>query len=284
MPHREMLRRPLRTFLAEKRARIKPGEVGLPAFGSRRVPGLRREEVAELAGVSTRWYELFETGRTRKRFSFEFVGRVADALRLDRDERATLFRLALPEVAEELRASSLPSRSNAALESFRWLRSLSKRLWAATSETEALTMVREHAMTQFKPDSMQSLTRSERGRWDRAVIGASKLAKQYDERVLERWSGASVDDLCCYKFMTQPGDVITRSERDARLPDLAAKERPVLDAVALGDLSFVMASVRSKRGFVARLLMAHYTAHDYSELERAQLSTVADVTSLALSG
>ena len=284
MPHREMPRRSLRTFLADKRTRIKPGEVGLPSHGQRRVPGLRREDVAELAGVSTRWYELFETGSTRKRFSFEFVGRVADALRLDRDERATLFRLALPDVAEELRTNSLSSRSSAALEAFRWLRGLSKRLWVATTEAEALTMVREHAMAQFKPDTMQSLTRSEQGRWDRAVIGASKRAQQYDERVLERWSGASIDDLCCYKFMRQPGDVITRSERDARLPDLAAKERPVLDAIALGDLSFVMASVRSKRGFVARLLMAHYADHDYSELERAQLSTLADVTSLALSG
>lgn len=63
--------------------------------------GLRREEVAELAGVSAKWYALFEGGATR-RFSPRFVGRVADVLRLNVRERAALYRLALPDIAEPL--------------------------------------------------------------------------------------------------------------------------------------------------------------------------------------
>jgi transcriptional regulator with XRE-family HTH domain len=60
---------------------------------------LRREEVAELVGVSTKWYAAFEAGQSDRRFSAEFVHRVAEALRLNPRDRVWLFRLALPEAA-----------------------------------------------------------------------------------------------------------------------------------------------------------------------------------------
>jgi transcriptional regulator with XRE-family HTH domain len=88
----------LRALLTDARSRLKPHDVGLPAAGFRRVPGLRQAEVAELAGVSTRWYEHFEDGRPDRRFSIGFVERVANALCLSGKERSMLFRLALPEV------------------------------------------------------------------------------------------------------------------------------------------------------------------------------------------
>src|SRR6185312_8241675 len=89
----------LRDLLTSCRARLSPKDVGLPAAGRRRVPGLRREEVAELVGVSPNWYAFFESGMSDRRFSAAFVERVADALRLDDHERPLLFRLALPEVS-----------------------------------------------------------------------------------------------------------------------------------------------------------------------------------------
>ncbi|WP_311200173.1 hypothetical protein [Kocuria palustris] len=46
----------IRDFLATRRAKLTPADVGLPTSARRRVPGLRREEVAVLAGVSTEWY------------------------------------------------------------------------------------------------------------------------------------------------------------------------------------------------------------------------------------
>ncbi|MFL6135278.1 MAG: helix-turn-helix domain-containing protein, partial [Nocardioidaceae bacterium] len=52
----------IRDFLATRRAKITPGQVGLPTSGRRRVPGLRREEVAVLAGVSPDWYARLEKG------------------------------------------------------------------------------------------------------------------------------------------------------------------------------------------------------------------------------
>jgi transcriptional regulator with XRE-family HTH domain len=86
-------------FLTAARARLRPEDVGLPATTRRRVPGLRREEVAELVGVSPTWYAFFEMGNTDRNFSPAFVGRVADALRLERSECVRLLELSLPEVA-----------------------------------------------------------------------------------------------------------------------------------------------------------------------------------------
>jgi transcriptional regulator with XRE-family HTH domain len=52
----------IREFLISRRARLSPQQVGLPTYGSRRVPGLRREEVAVLAGVSVPYYSRLERG------------------------------------------------------------------------------------------------------------------------------------------------------------------------------------------------------------------------------
>lgn len=84
----------IRDFLATRRARLTPGQVGLPAGGrSRRVPGLRREEVAVLAGVRTDWYTRLEKGHIRG-VSEDVLEAVARALQLDEAERTYLFDLA----------------------------------------------------------------------------------------------------------------------------------------------------------------------------------------------
>jgi transcriptional regulator with XRE-family HTH domain len=88
----------LRKFLLDRRGSLKPRDVGLPDRGGRRCcPGLRREEVADLAGVSVTWYTLFEMARRTS--SMRMVDRVARALLLDEEDRSTLLRLAIPEVA-----------------------------------------------------------------------------------------------------------------------------------------------------------------------------------------
>lgn len=80
----------IRDFLTGRRARITPEEAGLSAFGAnRRVPGLRREEVAMLAGVSVDYYIRLERGDARGA-SEEVVDGVARALHLDGAERAHL--------------------------------------------------------------------------------------------------------------------------------------------------------------------------------------------------
>lgn len=81
-------------FLATRRARITPDKAGLPAYGgNRRVPGLRREEVAMLAGVSVDYYERLERGNLAGA-SEEVLESLCQALQLDEAERGHLFDLA----------------------------------------------------------------------------------------------------------------------------------------------------------------------------------------------
>ncbi|AWT43698.1 MULTISPECIES: helix-turn-helix transcriptional regulator [Streptomyces] len=82
-------------FLRSRRARIRPEEVGLPAHGRRRVPGLRREEVAQLAGVSVDYYIRLEQGRGTS-VSDAVLDAVARVLRLDETEQAYLRTVARP--------------------------------------------------------------------------------------------------------------------------------------------------------------------------------------------
>lgn len=80
-------------YLRARRAQVTPAEVDLPSFGQRRVSGLRREEVALLAGLSVDYYTRLEQGRER-RPSPQVVDGLAAALRLPEDARHHLFRLA----------------------------------------------------------------------------------------------------------------------------------------------------------------------------------------------
>ncbi|WP_051298502.1 helix-turn-helix transcriptional regulator [Arthrobacter castelli] len=83
----------IKGFLASRRAKLTPDMVGLPTSARRRVPGLRREEVAVLAGVSTEWYTRLEKGHIGE-VSEDVLDAVAEALRLDDDERTYLNDLA----------------------------------------------------------------------------------------------------------------------------------------------------------------------------------------------
>jgi transcriptional regulator with XRE-family HTH domain len=83
----------LSRFLTSRRARVTPEQAGLPSYGQRRVPGLRREEVASLAGVSVEYYKRLERGNATGA-SDSVLEALADALRLDDAERAHLFDLA----------------------------------------------------------------------------------------------------------------------------------------------------------------------------------------------
>ncbi|MFC3502112.1 helix-turn-helix domain-containing protein [Micromonospora krabiensis] len=80
-------------FLRARRARVDPTDVGLRGGGDRRVPGLRREEVAVLAGVSVDYYARLEQGRERHP-SPQLLEAIGRALRLDGDARLHVFRLA----------------------------------------------------------------------------------------------------------------------------------------------------------------------------------------------
>ena len=93
----------VREFLMSRRSRITPAQAGLPAYGgTRRVAGLKREEVAMLTGVSTEYYARLERGNLRG-VSESVLESLAAALQLDEAERAHLLDLA--------RAAAGPSRA-----------------------------------------------------------------------------------------------------------------------------------------------------------------------------
>src|ERR1700689_3535836 len=98
----------VREFLASRRARIPPAQAGLPAYGgNRRVKGLRREEVALLAGVSVDYYIRMERGGLAGAPEAVLNG-VANALQLDEAERAHLLALA-PAAGPTAPPSARPS-------------------------------------------------------------------------------------------------------------------------------------------------------------------------------
>ncbi len=85
-------KRQLSEFLRSCRARVAPADVGLPEADRRRTPGLRREDVAALAGVSVTWYTWLEQGRDIQ-VSASVLERISSTLQLSPDEREYLFAL-----------------------------------------------------------------------------------------------------------------------------------------------------------------------------------------------
>lgn len=104
----------LRAFLMKIRSNLQPEEIGLPHNGHRRVPGLRRQEVAELIGVSEDWYRWFESGRPIS-VSPKFIARLAEALRLTPFDEVALYRLALPELYRADRIARMLHRRDSSL-------------------------------------------------------------------------------------------------------------------------------------------------------------------------
>jgi transcriptional regulator with XRE-family HTH domain len=100
---------PLGEYLRARRELVRPEDVGLPANSRRRVPGLRREELALLAGISVEYYLRLEQGRDR-RPSDQVLDALAAALRLDETAAAHLHALAAPNRARRRRRARQPER------------------------------------------------------------------------------------------------------------------------------------------------------------------------------
>ena len=113
-------RRELGEFVRAHRERLTPAAIGLPAGTRRRTPGLRREEVAQLCGLSATWYCWIEQGRDVS-VSPTALARLAAALRLGRAERAYLFELAGKRDPEHGRGESddVPTAALACVDAIR---------------------------------------------------------------------------------------------------------------------------------------------------------------------
>jgi transcriptional regulator with XRE-family HTH domain len=133
--NRHDVRQEVREFLTTRRARISPEEAGLPSTGTRRVPGLRRSEVATLAGLSVEYYARLERGQVAGASS-GVLEALARALRLDDTERAHLFDLAraadgIPTSGRSRRRTPARSASRPSLQ------------WALEAITHGVAVVRD---------------------------------------------------------------------------------------------------------------------------------------------
>jgi transcriptional regulator with XRE-family HTH domain len=274
----------LALFLTFLRQRVNPDarDLGpharLPSRVGKRVT---QGELAEVVGASREWYARLET-EARVRPSTALLGRLANALMVSREERARLFQLALPEV----RCAQLRDDSIAVLEAFSRLRSLTKRLYTATSIDDILSVASEQLTDWF--DGVVLVHTSRRnlsGLWESQTVDdkqdrsdASKIIRELEDHVLP--TSRAVDALNLYPRLTNAGDIGTPDLQPLRV------QREVLKVVAsrrLPGFTFLKARVRSRSGLVAGFCALHEIGHAYSATDRAALSAFAELASLALS-
>ncbi|MFT3696599.1 MAG: helix-turn-helix transcriptional regulator [Kofleriaceae bacterium] len=118
-------------FLRDRREKLAPARVGLQAHGRRRTPGLRREEVAQLSGVSVAWYTWLEQGREINP-SQQALDAITTALNLTTDERMHVFVLAghaAPTAPPEPLPAAAPPQVQAVLDAFAYPAYVSDRAW-----------------------------------------------------------------------------------------------------------------------------------------------------------
>nr|WP_235679961.1 MULTISPECIES: helix-turn-helix domain-containing protein [Cupriavidus] len=120
----------LGAFLRAHRERLAPADVGLPPGRRRRTPGLRREEVAQLAGLSATWVTWLEQGRPVA-LSARALASLAAALRLSRAERAYLFELAGRRDPQQAGGEAVPAAVMASVHAIRGPAYLLDRQWNA---------------------------------------------------------------------------------------------------------------------------------------------------------
>jgi hypothetical protein len=215
------------------------------------------------------------------RVSPAVLGRIAEALMLNSTERSTLFELAVPELG----ATTLQPRSTDVLESFGTVRSLARRLWTATTEQEVLRIVREHCITQFGPDAMATAVRNGDGVWNDVETGVTKASRQWAafySLMRASWRRDIRDEIHCYPFLAQPGEVITRFEHPPPSRDLAIRLGELNHLLDFSDVDFLCAAVRSRNGFHCRIETVYSERHFFPKEHRTLMSAIADIASLAI--
>ena len=145
-------------FLRAARGRLTPGQVGIVDAGRRRVAGLRREELAMLAGVSVDYYTRLEQGRSTSA-SPEVLDAMADALRLDEAERAHLHTVARPAPARRRRAAR-PQRLHPATQDL--IRTLESALRPAFVLGRRLDVLGQNRLAALLIADFESMPRAER--------------------------------------------------------------------------------------------------------------------------
>jgi transcriptional regulator with XRE-family HTH domain len=294
LPNDAEPRSELALFLRLLRQRIDPDVRDLGPFArhSGRLGKLvTQQELAEAIGVTREWYAALESAAPH-RTSTSLIDRLADALMVTAEERARLFRLAVPELGRmHLRDDSI-----AVVEAFSRLRSLSKRLFVATSIEDVLTTASEQIAEWFDDALLvRSTRRRESGPWEGQNVDDNQDRSNVAKAIRDKWEvlmtseSFVADDLPTSRlFDTLNYHTQLPTAGDVGGPDLwpLPLRREVLTAQArhrFGVFAWRYARVRSRTGFTGGLAVAHESGHSYTASDIAVLGAVAEVASLALS-
>jgi transcriptional regulator with XRE-family HTH domain len=249
-----------------------PSRVGKP---------VTQQELAEAIGVSREWYAALESAATT-RASIGLLERLADVLMITPQERARLFRLAVPEMG----AVRLREDSTAVLEGFSCLRTLVKRLWTATSIEDVFATANDEIATWFNGALLvHTSRRREAGLWETQGVGgkhdpnvALNAIREFEDHILP--TSELIDSAHLYPRLANAGDVGTDELHPPRIKreivKLYARER-------LTGYTLICARVRSRSGIVGGLGVFHEFGYSYSPSDRAVLGAFAELTSFALS-
>ncbi|MFF0747617.1 helix-turn-helix transcriptional regulator [Streptomyces sp. NPDC004267] len=244
--HRLARRRELGGFLRAHRERLGPGDVGLPATGRRRTPGLRREEVAALSGVGLAWYTWLEQGRVgTSREVLEAVGRT---LRLDPDARAHVLRLAgyaEPEPEPEPEPEHEPESGPGNGPESAGRRAGVARLLESWPDSPAVLLDGALAMTAWNDAYRRTFPDPARLPAARRNLLLQLVADPAHQRILPDWQPLAID---LYRHVRTRADARPDDPRLRALTALLAADRP--------DLADWWAC-RSVGAFTSRTVEAH---------------------------
>jgi len=261
----------LRKFLIESRSRLRPEDVGLSSGGRRRVPGLRREEIAQLAGVSAVWYALLESG-SDIRVSPQLLDRLAASLRLSAEEKLSLFSLAIHELPIIPRAtpSSIGAIGREYFELQRFIRR--SRLASSFDELAGLTT--------------DLLSRLAADVQDAYFVRADLPAKQFtfvSQRTAPWFEPVSAQPVD-FASVHDAQAVLVRGELFAE-PDVAARPHAIFRerAASLGSGRFVSVGIKTLT-FDGAIGYFDVGVGQYAEAEKARLSLVAEIVGSNLYG
>ncbi|AEI40923.1 helix-turn-helix transcriptional regulator [Paenibacillus mucilaginosus] len=238
-------------FLKSRRERLQPEQAGITgSFGRRRTPGLRREEVAYLAGVSATYYTWLEQGR-EVTASREVIGSIGRALQLSGDEMTHLLRLASPEAAEP----PAPEEEGFSPEWQRIIDQLAYPSFISNDRTEVLAwnraasvVIADFASMEPGDRVMMRLLFEDAGLWERlvnrdefAAYSAAVFRTYCDKHRSDPWFGETVERLCA----SSPVFEELWRRHDIQLKKTA---RISLIAPGAGELAFEIHSFASLNG------------------------------------
>jgi transcriptional regulator with XRE-family HTH domain len=224
----EIRRRELAAFLRSRRERITPESVGLIAAPRRRTPGLRREEVAQLAGVGVTWYTWLEQGRDI-RASAQVLDAIARTLVFDEQERSHLFTLAgAADASAATRCARLSPAVELVLERFEPYPALAvnarfdilayNRIWASSFPAFQALPVEEHNCLWLLFTCSQ---------WRRTVLdwdeSAARMVAQYRAAMAEHVAEPAWKNLIARLHRASPEFAEMWARHDVRGPENAIK-------------------------------------------------------------